>query len=177
MVDKFISYLCEPLNAKLMLEVSERKQVTTAQLAEKFNEIPQATLYRRLQKMLGDGVLKVVEERQIRGTVEKVYALGFDIQENKQNLIESNDSQAYMQWVTHYMFGILQEFKEYTEKEDINIGGDGSGFSIAPIYATYQELEDTFNEIGAIVKKLKENQPSGERKLHNFCVIATPPKN
>lgn|GEM_PF-6389335 len=55
----------------------------------------------------------------------------------------------------------MQEFREYTAKENINIGGDGSGLYITPVYATYEELETVFNEVGKMIKKLKENKPGG----------------
>lgn len=177
MDDKFFLYISEPLNAKLILEIYEQKQITTAKLSEKFNEIPQATLYRRLQKMLADDVLKIVEENHIRGTVEKVYALNYDIEANWKKMSEANDGKTYMQFVTYYTLGILQEFKEYTAKEEIDIKGDGTGLFIAPVYATYEELTSSLNKIVEIVTGLKDNKPNGERKLRNICITITPPKD
>ena len=40
-------------------------------LAEKCVDIPQTTLYRYLKRMTDDGLLKIVGETPIRGTVEK----------------------------------------------------------------------------------------------------------
>lgn len=175
--DKFFLYLSEPLNAKLILEIYEQKQVTTTQLSEKFNEIPQATLYRRLQKMLADNILKIASENHIRGTVEKVYSLSLDIDESKQQLYEANNGEAYMSYIMHYMMGILQEFQKYTAKENINLKDDGIGFSIAPIYATHEELQEARVKIGEIFTSLHNNKPSEGRKLHNLCIITTPPKD
>lgn len=173
----FGAYLAEPLSAKLIIEIMERGEITASQLLETFNEIPQATLYRRLRKMLKDGVLKVAAENQIRGTLEKVYALGFDMEESKRKLSESNNGEAYMQIITYHILGILQEFSEYTSKENINLVGDGSGCSVAPVYATYEELTAALTKIGGIITELQSHKPDGKRKLHNLCVITTPPQN
>lgn len=177
MNNAFLSYLSEPINAKLIVEIYKRKQITTTQLLEKFNEIPQATLYRRMQKMLKDGVLKITGENHIRGTVEKMYALNFDFEEIKRDLAEANDSEMYLQYATIYMLGILREFQEYTAKKDIDIAGDGSGLSIAPIYATTEELREALIKIGDILLPLVNNPPGEGRQLRNLCIINTPPKN
>ncbi|MCL1819777.1 MAG: hypothetical protein FWG36_03865 [Oscillospiraceae bacterium] len=176
-MENFLSYLSDPLNAKLILEIKELEQATASQLLERFSDIPQATLYRRLQKMLCDDVLKIVEERQIRGTVEKVYALNYDLDAEWKNMGETNDSKTYMQFVTYHTLGILREFMEYTAKKDINIGGDATGLFIAPVYATNEELTTTLNRVVEILTELKDNKPDGERRLRNVCITITPPKN
>ena len=174
---KLLSCFSNPIKAKLFLEIYEQKQITTGQLLEKYNEIPQATLYRHLKKMLGDGIIKVIDENQIRGTVEKVYALGFDYDKSLKSIAEENDGEAYLQIVTQNMLGILNEFQEYTSKANINLAGDGSVFSVAPVYTTVEELTEALIKIGDVLSSLKDNQPDGKRKLHNICVISTPPKD
>ncbi|KTD86357.1 hypothetical protein [Paenibacillus etheri] len=42
---------------------------------KELEDIPQATMYRHLNKLLKARILHVVEENKIRGTVEKVYYL------------------------------------------------------------------------------------------------------
>jgi DNA-binding PadR family transcriptional regulator len=176
-ITKFLTYLSDPLSAKLIIEIQEQGEITASKLLERFYDIPQATLYRRLQKMLKDGVLKVVAEHPIRGTVEKVYALGFNMEKTRQELGESNNGDAYMQMVTYYVLGILQEFREYTTKEEIDLAGDGSGCSVAPVYATHEELMNALMKIGEIITELQSYKPDGKRRLHNLCIITTPPKN
>jgi hypothetical protein len=127
--------------------------------------------------MLDDGIIKVVEENQIRGTVEKVYSLGFDYEKSVKKIADENDGETYLQIITQNMLGILHEFQEYTQKPNIDLVGDGSGLSLAPVYATVEELTEALVKIGDILLSLKANQPNGKRKLHNFCIITTPPKD
>ena len=177
MNDKMLACLTDPIKAKILLEVFEQKQATAKQLSEKYNQIPQTTLYRHLNKMLEDGILKIAEEHPVRGAVEKVYAIGFDFEGNVQNMMETNDGKMFLQFFTQYMLGIMREFQDYTEKDDINLAGDGAGFTVAPIYATTQELTEALMKIGEeIIQPLFKNTPGGERQLRNFCIITTPPK-
>lgn len=177
MEENFFTHISDPLNSKLLIEIYERKQVTTADLLKKFSDISQATLYRHLKKMLNDDVIKVVEENPIRGTVEKVYALNYDINASWKNMRDSNDSQKLMQYINYSLLGILKEFQEYTAKEDIDIKGDGTGIIIAPIYATFEELNCARNKFFEILNELESNKPQGERKLYNICTVITPPKD
>jgi len=174
--EKIFSCLSDPVKAKLIAEIFEKKQATAGQLLDKYSNIPQATLYRHLKKMTADGILKVVEENPIRGTVEKVYALGFDFNGNIEQIIAENDGKLYMQAVTQYMLGILREFQEYTVRDDMNIALDGSGFSVVPVYATLEELADAGGKIAEILSRLIANQPNEARQLRNLCFITTPPK-
>ncbi len=51
------------------------REVTTAQLREELPDIAQTTLYRHVATLLQAGVLRVVREERIRGTIERTYAI------------------------------------------------------------------------------------------------------
>jgi len=176
MNDKIFSHLSDPVKSKIIMEIHEQGRITTRQIAQIFDEIPQATLYRYMKKMHSDGIIKVVDEIPVRGTIEKVYALAFDLSKSNEAVIEENDGKAYLQMATLYMLGILREFKEYSDKADVNLSGDGTGFSHAPIYATTDELTEILTQIKDILSPHLSNPPGGERKLRNLSIIITPPK-
>lgn len=44
-----------PIKCKLLLELYSAGKATAKQLAETYNDIPQATLYRHLKRMTNDG--------------------------------------------------------------------------------------------------------------------------
>ena len=177
MNNKLIAHLSDPVKAKLIMEIHEQERATTGQLASVFSQIPQATLYRHMKKMLSDGIIKIVDEVPVRGTVEKVYALGFDFNENNKTIMETNDGEAYFQMAALYMLGILGEFKEYAEQESVDLSGDGTGFSHVPVYATTDELVEALEQIREVLQPLMSNSYEEGRKLRNLCIITTPPKN
>ncbi|MFP3154666.1 hypothetical protein LQZ18_09620 [Lachnospiraceae bacterium ZAX-1] len=176
MNEKIIACFTNPAKCKLMIEISSKKQVTAKQLAKKFTDIPQTSLYRYLKSMADDGVLKIVKENQIRGTVEKVYACALDFSIEVGKMIKENNGQVYMLLFSQYMMGFMQEFREYTSRADIDIVKDCSGFSLAPVYATREELESALRKFGEILAPLMQNEKTPERSLHNIGIITTPPK-
>jgi hypothetical protein len=126
--------------------------------------------------MLADGTLRITEEKQIRGTIEKTYAIAIDLVGDLRSIRENNDKDGFMQLFSVYITGIKAEFEEYIKREDVDLLADGTGFKMAPVYATTEEIEDAFIAFGEAVKKLLENKPSAGRELRNICTIITPPK-
>jgi len=177
MYDKLFSHMGNPIKAKLILEIHAVKQATADQLSKKFTEIPQATLYRHLRKMLEDGILKIAGENRIRGTVEKVYALGFDFDGRVHDMLTENDGDTFLQFIAQYLQGILREFQEYALREDIDLAGDGLFHSVKPFYATKEELGEALAKMNGIIEALCAIPPGKGRKLRNFCNFVTPPKN
>ncbi|MDR3086165.1 MAG: helix-turn-helix domain-containing protein [Christensenellaceae bacterium] len=175
-IDSLLSSLGNPLRAKLLLEIHARGQATAKQLGERFYDIPQPTLYRHLKRMHEEGVLRVAGERRVRGTLEKAYALQDDLEAGVQEMLQKNDGELYLRLFTQYMLGVAAEFQEYAARPGIDILRDGSGFTLAPVYATTEELTKTLTQIGALLQPLLANEPGGERRLHNLCIITTPPK-
>lgn len=176
MNNRIAECFANPIKCKLIFEITRKERTTAKELAEKFDDIPHATLYRYLKKMTEDGILKVIQENQIRGTVEKVYAVAPDLSVDAQKMVEENDGTAYMMLFTQFMMGLTDEFREYTSHSDINLLQDASGFSVAPIYATTDELASIMIEIGKVLTPFMENEKTPERDLHSIAIITTPPK-
>lgn len=176
MNDNFTECLTNPIKCKLLLEVYKRGRATTKQLAETHNDITHATLYRYLKKMTSNKILKVVDENQIRGTVEKVYSVADDLVADANKMVMENNGSAYMMMFASFMMGLNEEFLEYTSRTDINILHDGSGFTIAPVYATTEELTVALTKISKIIEPLFNNTKTPDRDLHNIAIITTPPK-
>ncbi len=85
MTDRLMECITNPVKCKLLLEIHSQGKATAKQLADIYTDIPQATLYRHLKKMLSDGILQVVEETQVRGTVEKNLFVGTQPQQRYRN--------------------------------------------------------------------------------------------
>ncbi len=173
-MNQLMKALRNPIQSKLLLNIHSLRQTTAKQLIELNKDIPQATIYRHLSKLTSDGIIKVIQENRIRGVVEKVYAMAVELSQNA--TLELLTGDAYMNMFTEYMMGIMQEFRDYTAQENINITGDGSGFSLIPIYATREELAEVGAKITEILLPLAQNPPTPERRYRNIGLIVTPPK-
>lgn len=174
MTDKLMDCITNPVKCKLLLEIYAQGKVTARHLSEIYSDIPQATLYRHLKKMLSDGVLQVVEETPIRGTVEKTYALAFNINEDIETVLTENSGELYMQYFMQYIMGFAKQFQQYCQTPNINIKEDMTGFSLSPLYLSDEELTDLVAGISRIIEAVKNNEPRADRKLRTIGVIISP---
>lgn len=177
MTDKLMDCITNPVKCKLLLEIHSQGRATAKHLADTYNDIPQATLYRHLKKMLSDGILQVVEETQVRGTIEKTYSLADGINSNMETIVEENSGELYMQYFTKYILGFVKQFQEYCQSPNINIKKDMTGFSLSPLYLTDDELTSLVTGISQIISALKNNEPNSERKLRTIGIIVSPAEN
>lgn len=176
MTDKIMECITNPVKCKLLLEIYAQKQTTAKHLSDVLSDIPQATLYRNLKKMLSDGILKVVEETQVRGTVERTYAPAFDMNSDFEAILAENSGTLYMQVFLRYLIGFAKQFREYCKSPDIDIKKDMSGFSLSHLYLSDQELTELMKSISDVVKRAEKNEPKAGRKLRTLGVIITPPE-
>lgn len=171
--EKIMECISNPAKSRLMIEIMRRGKVTAKYLAEKCVDIPQTTLYRYLKRMTDDGLLKIVGETPIRGTVEKTYALTFD-PSDPPSVLGQNSGAMYMQMFFQYFLTFAKIFQDYCDTPGIDIKKDRSGLSLSHVYLTDEELEKVAADMAQILYPLQENKPKPERKLRTVGLIISP---
>jgi DNA-binding HxlR family transcriptional regulator len=170
--------ITNPVKSQIILYIHEKGECTAKDILSSHEDIPQATLYRTLNRLVDNGILEVVAENKVRAVTEKVYALSKSFLNINESVIEQNDGEAYFKLFTNFTLALMREFQSYAEKPSINIAEDVSGFSAVPIYATREEMIDIgkkFNEI--IAPYLTRNKPTEEQRRRILATIITPPNN
>ncbi|MDE7327771.1 MAG: hypothetical protein K2N63_16085 [Lachnospiraceae bacterium] len=176
MTDKIMECITNPVKCKLLLEIYSQGQATAKHLSDTFVDIPQATLYCNLKKMLSDGMLKVIGETQIRGTVEKTYALTFNFNIDFDAILTENSGTLYIHVLTQYFLGFAKQFLEYCKSPNINIKNDMSGFPLSYIYLS-KKLNELMKSISSVIHAAEKNEPKVGRKLRMIGLMVSPPEN
>src|ERR1700712_2699189 len=65
--------LLHPVRMRILQTLFDADPLTTAQRRERLPDIPPATMYRHVAVLAEAGVLEVVNEKRVRGTVERSY--------------------------------------------------------------------------------------------------------
>lgn len=109
--------------------------LTPQQMAERLSDIPQATLYRHINRLLQSGLLAVMEERPVRGTVEKVYALNRNYQRQLvagQDAVEAfsrMSKEDHIRYFTAFTLALMDDFSRYLDLPGPrNFAADGVGY-------------------------------------------------
>ena len=67
--------LLNPARLRIMQYLRLHGRVRTSDLVAYLDDVPRATVYHHVKLLEEHGMIAVVEERPVRGVVEKVYAL------------------------------------------------------------------------------------------------------
>ena len=156
--------LLHPLHLRIVDKI-EGRQLTTQQLAAILPDIAQATLYRHLNQLVEGGILAIVEERPVRGTVEKVYAITEPISvELTREDLEQFTRDDLMRYFSGYMMLQSARFERYLQQEEIEIANDGVRFCQIPLYLSNEEYQQLFTEMQGLLLKFTKNQPAPGRR-------------
>lgn len=151
--------------------------LTVQQMKERMPDIPQATLYRHLKKLFESKVVFVVDEQQIRGTVEKWYAL----QPKEVNLgtdeLANYNKEQYMTLFMKYIANIMAEYERYVSQEKVDFVNDGVSLRQASLYLSDEEFSSLIQELGQAYSKVLTNKAAPNRKKRTFANIIIPEPN
>jgi DNA-binding transcriptional ArsR family regulator len=165
--------ILHPVRMKIIQSLINGKKLTVHAIAERNKDIPQATLYRQLNTLLEADIIQVVQENQIRGTVEKVYALkepSIQSQEEFLNLSKEEHLELFLTFTTQ----LLGQYETYLNKREIDLVKDGAGYRVAKLYLSDEEYIDLMKNIGLLIQQATLNEPTSERRAKNVATIVIP---
>ena len=168
--------ILHPIRARIIVEVSGRR-ITAKELSESMPEIPMTTLYRHINALTEGGILAVVEENQIRGTVERVYALDREATDLTPEELSQMNRADYEQLFTLYVTSLLGDFLRYLdsrEPENIDLVADGLKFGKVQLHLTEAEFEALQIQVYGEIESVVGNEPSLDRKSRIASVTFIP---
>jgi DNA-binding HxlR family transcriptional regulator len=150
------------------------KRRNVQQLQQWLPDIPQATLYRQLQKLVQAGILLIVDRKQVRGAVEKTYALAEHGSELTEADLTALDSNEHIRLFITFLAKLLGDFGQYVQQEEFDMKRDGAGYRQAALYLSESEWKDMAVEVSAAIRKHMDNEPSPGRRRYGFATILIP---
>lgn len=162
-----------PVRMKIVQSLLNGKKRNVQQLAKRMKDVPQATLYRHISKLLEADIIEVVQENQIRGTVEKVYGLK-ELSINSQEELLSLSKDQHLELFLTFTTQLLGLYENYLIQEDVDLVRDGVSYRIANLYLTDEEFMELLKGFGMLIQKAMLNEPSPERKARNLATIVIP---
>jgi predicted ArsR family transcriptional regulator len=150
------------------------KKMTAQQLTEVLMDVPQATLYRHINKLVHGGVLVEVERRPVRGTVEKVYALVENAATLSAQDMAHASSDDHVRYFLTFLVSLLDDFSRYTHADGADFLADGAGYRQVPLYLSDQEFQELVGALNTAVMRVAANQPAPGRRRRTFTTIVIP---
>ena len=166
--------LLHPLRLRIVQAFLGHRRLTTGELMAEIDGISPATLYRQIGTLARAGVLVVVGERQVRGTVERTYALSINAAqisaEELLGMTPEDHRRAFMAFVA----GLLADFERYLGAGAVDLEQDGAGYRTVGLWLTHDELLDMVAEIGAAVQARAAYGPGRGRARRVLSTVLIP---
>ncbi len=168
--------LLHPIRLQIVTALSNR-QMTAGEISTAVSSVPLTTLYRHINALVKGGFLKVVEETQIRGTVERTYALAARPSlkpEDLQGMTKQDYQQAFLIYLASLMAAAQRYFDSKGEDEAFNPLADGVDLSLATLHLSEEEFRSLNQRLLEVLMLAGANQPASGRKPRTFTYLFIP---
>ncbi|OLF18557.1 helix-turn-helix domain-containing protein [Actinophytocola xanthii] len=169
-----LDLLLHPVRLRIMRALLDGRPATTAQLLERLPDIAPATMYRHVATLADAGLLEVLEEKRVRGAVERTYRVHRD-----RPALGAADRAAmspddHRRAFTAFTGGLLSDFDRYLAGKPTDPGADGVTYQQAALWLTDAELAELLAELRAAVTARLGGEPGAGRTRRMVSLVAMP---
>lgn len=173
MSQKTIDLILHPVRIRILMALSGA-QLTARDLAERLPDIPQATLYRQLNRLCEGDLLEVVEERHVRGAVEKVYTASGAFHLGTEAVV-GIDKDEHMRYFTAFVTTLLDDFSRYLQRsETVDYLADGVGYQKVFLELSDEEFGEMAGELNQVFLSYSNRPAAPNRRRRLFATIVMP---
>jgi DNA-binding transcriptional ArsR family regulator len=166
--------ILHPVRMRLIVTLA-RRQLTVRQLSELLPDVPQATLYHHLGLLTRAGLLRIVSEHPVRGTVEKVYANADDDATLSPADLANASREDHLRYFTVFVSALLADFARYLQQDgQIDLVADGVGYREVPFYLSDEEFAQAAAAVNQALLPFLNNWPAPNRRRRLFTSIVFP---
>ncbi len=169
-----INALLHPVRMRILQTLAGGRQLTAAQISERLPDIAPATLYRHLKTLTGLSALRIVAEQQVRGTVERVYALPADGRPVSTSELSAMSPQEHFDGFLAFLMHLLDDFGRYVSQDSFDVFSDGVSYSQAVLYMDDDELAELASGIGSLLNEALRLEPRPGRRKRTLSLVVVP---
>lgn len=166
--------LLHPVRLRVVQAFLGDRALTTSQLRAELPDVPPASLYRHVARLVDTGVLSVVAERRVRGATERTYVLRTSAASVDLDELEKMTTAQYREMFLAFVAGLIGDFDRYLDRGDADLQRDGVSFRLAGIWLTDEEMKELAHDFIRVIQPRLANPPTSARKRWIFGSIFLP---
>lgn len=168
MQDKYIKLVMNPIRLRIIQYLMMNERGTTAEIKEELSDIPTTSLYRHMKILLEGGCIEILEEKQLRGTIEKTYGI---VNEPMGEMNSEKESEI----INTGLLSLMASFQQYFSRtETVNAKADKLLFATSTFFASDEEFEQMGEEIQKVIDRCLSNKLGNKRKQRRLSIISSP---
>jgi DNA-binding transcriptional ArsR family regulator len=164
-----------PVRIRIVQALFGDRRLTAYQLVEALGGPSIATLYRHLNRLVEAGIVAVVEERPIRGALEKVYALAHDraatIEADELRQISREDHSRHF---TTFIGALLHDYGRYLGQERFDMAEEGVIVRQESLNLTDAEARQISGVLKEALAPYRQIPPDASRRRRLLTLVLLP---
>jgi len=165
--------LLHPVRLRIVQALAGRA-ATPLELKNRLGDVAQASLYRHLAQLHDGGMIEIVSERQVRGSVERTYGLIETATSLDADDVADATPEDHLRYFATFLGSVLSDFARYIQDDSADIGADGVGYRQVSLWLSDNELDELTAALRNVVEPLAANEASPERRQRRLSTILMP---
>ena len=165
--------LLHPVRLRIVLAMGD-DQLTTAEIAQHLPDVAQATLYRQIALLADAGVLEVVGERRVRGSVERTYSLVTGAASLGREDAATMSREEHLRGFITFAASLIDAFGRYVGDPAATPANDMMGYRQVALWLDEAERDRLVAELSGVVERYRPNEADGARTRVLFNSIFIP---
>lgn len=149
------------------------RKLTTADLRAELPDVPAASLYRHIAWLIDAGVLDVVAERKVRGTIERTYVKQ-GVQSVSRDELARMTREDLRRAFLSYVTTLLADIDRYLERDEADLRRGGATFRVAAVWLTDDELSELAGGFGRLLRPYLDRPATPGRTRRVIRTIVLP---
>jgi hypothetical protein len=166
--------LLHPIRLRVLRSFLGDRALTTTELRQELADVPVASLYRHVARLVEGGVLAVVSERRVRGAVERTYVLRTSAATVNLKDVADMTPDQHRQAFLAFIAGLVGDFDRYLEGGDVDLLRDGVSYNMAGMWLDEEERRELARELVTVLQPRLANAPKVGRKRWVLGTIVLP---
>ncbi len=172
-VNRRFDILLHPIRLRIVMVASGRT-VTIADLARSLPDVAQATLYRQVAVLVEAGILEITDERPVRGTVERTYALNQGAATIDATQAHAMSAEEHLEAFTIFAGTLIDAYGRYLASPDAVPADDGVSYRQVPLWLDDDEFAELAADVAAAIARHVDNEPEPGRRRRLLTEIIMP---
>lgn len=150
------------------------RALTTSQLSAELSEVPAASLYRQVARLVRAGVLQVVAERRVRGAIERTYVLRLAAATIRPDEAEAMTRDEHRQAFMAFVAGLQAAADRYIARPDFDPIKDKASYRLAGMWLDDTEYDAMVADLVRVLAPRLANAPRKGRRRRMLATVLLP---
>jgi hypothetical protein len=166
--------LLHPVRLRIVQAFLGDRALTTGDLRAELPDVPPATLYRHVARLVDGGVLVVVAERRVRAATERTYILRVTAATIGLDELDRMTAEDHRQAFMAFVAGLLADFDRYVAGGDIDFLRDGVSYRLAGLWLDDDEFRALLHDVARVLEPRLANPPRRGRRRRLLGTVLLP---